>query len=452
MDALQLELLAELGAEVVHPVAVRRARRGRLPLLVRALDANAPQTAVRPAAARGEGDDGVLMLAVDRKERIARVSVVGPAGMTPELLPDSRARRRQLRRGSDARRLGRGSGRAGGARRPGRLRGPYGLTGPASPVPSTASCSPTSASGRSCSTIPAPMISSPPNSCTSPGRSASSSAASATPTTGSKVARIAARGAPSRRMPVMYSSVGTPAPIKPASSTGQAEWNPASGCEQAAGSNKQRRDHHVQAARSRHGQDGGLRARDVCEAMTRGDHVERLADGADQRQPDPSASTLAMSPAPATTMTQPAIDKTSASPAEAVQPLAKPGDRDQRHQRRIEVEDEQRERDANALEGDEDAEVEGRVGHGRRGHEPAVAQRNRGQRDQAAAQPRRSPAADQQQDAGRAKPGPPRDQGEAGDALASREDGQRAQGGEQGRRGQDHRHATKVAAFPGAGE
>jgi aspartate kinase len=86
VDALQLELLAELGAEVVHPVAVRRARRGRLPLLVRAIDPNAPQTAVRPAAGR-ERDDGVLMLAVDRKERIARVSVVGPAGMTPELLP-----------------------------------------------------------------------------------------------------------------------------------------------------------------------------------------------------------------------------------------------------------------------------------------------------------------------------------------------------------------------------
>jgi len=87
VDALQLELLAELGAEVVHPVAVRRARRGRLALLVRALDAGAPQTMVRPARARGETEVGVLMLAVDRKERIARVSVVGPAELTPELLP-----------------------------------------------------------------------------------------------------------------------------------------------------------------------------------------------------------------------------------------------------------------------------------------------------------------------------------------------------------------------------
>jgi aspartate kinase len=84
VDAIQLELLAELGAEVVHPVAVRRARRGRLQLVVRALDDGAPQTTVRPS-----GDDaaGVLMLAVDRKERMARISLVGPAARMPELLP-----------------------------------------------------------------------------------------------------------------------------------------------------------------------------------------------------------------------------------------------------------------------------------------------------------------------------------------------------------------------------
>ncbi len=87
VDALQLELLAEQGAEVVHPVAVRRARRGRLPLLVRGLDADAPQTLVRAQRPRGAEAQGVLMLAVDRKERIARVSVVGPAPMVPELLP-----------------------------------------------------------------------------------------------------------------------------------------------------------------------------------------------------------------------------------------------------------------------------------------------------------------------------------------------------------------------------
>ncbi len=86
VDALQLELLAELGAEVVHPVAVRRARRGRLPLLVRGLDGSAPQTAVRPVRPR-EPDQGVLMLAVDRKQRVARLSLVGPASMMPEILP-----------------------------------------------------------------------------------------------------------------------------------------------------------------------------------------------------------------------------------------------------------------------------------------------------------------------------------------------------------------------------
>jgi aspartate kinase len=84
VDALQLELLAEMGAEVVHPVAVRRARRGKLHLVVRALADDAPQTVVRPSS---RDEDGVLMLAVDRKERMARVSLVGPAALTPEVLP-----------------------------------------------------------------------------------------------------------------------------------------------------------------------------------------------------------------------------------------------------------------------------------------------------------------------------------------------------------------------------
>jgi aspartate kinase len=87
VDALQLELLAELGAEIVHPVAVRRARRGRMPLEVRSLDAAAARTTVRPVPARGEGELGGLMLAIDRKERIARVSVVGPKPMVPDQLP-----------------------------------------------------------------------------------------------------------------------------------------------------------------------------------------------------------------------------------------------------------------------------------------------------------------------------------------------------------------------------
>jgi aspartate kinase len=88
VDAVQLELLAELGSEIVHPVAVRRARRGRLRLVVRALDDDAPQTVVRPALGRGAEElPGALMLAVDRKERLARISLVGPAALVPELLP-----------------------------------------------------------------------------------------------------------------------------------------------------------------------------------------------------------------------------------------------------------------------------------------------------------------------------------------------------------------------------
>jgi aspartate kinase len=87
VDALQLELLAELGAEVVHPVAVRRARRGKLRLIVRAVADDQPMTEVRPNLWRDAKELGPLMLAVDRKERIARISLVGPAQRMPELLP-----------------------------------------------------------------------------------------------------------------------------------------------------------------------------------------------------------------------------------------------------------------------------------------------------------------------------------------------------------------------------
>jgi hypothetical protein len=52
--------------------------------VVRALEDDAPQTVVRPGS---RDDDGVLMLALDRKERMARISLVGPAGLTPEVLP-----------------------------------------------------------------------------------------------------------------------------------------------------------------------------------------------------------------------------------------------------------------------------------------------------------------------------------------------------------------------------
>ena len=90
VNAAQLELMAELGAEIVHPVAVRRARRGRMRLVVRGLEDEGPSTQVRPGTRRRRADPGppgVLMLAVDRKERMARISLVGPAAMMPELLP-----------------------------------------------------------------------------------------------------------------------------------------------------------------------------------------------------------------------------------------------------------------------------------------------------------------------------------------------------------------------------
>jgi aspartate kinase len=85
VDAVQLELLAELGAEVVHPVAVRRARRARLRLVVRAVAAGRGVTEVLPRAPAGARPG--LMLTVDRKERFARLSLVGPASEMPDLLP-----------------------------------------------------------------------------------------------------------------------------------------------------------------------------------------------------------------------------------------------------------------------------------------------------------------------------------------------------------------------------
>lgn len=84
VDASQLELLAEAGAEVVHPVAVRRARRGRLRLVVRAVGEE-QRTEVRPA--RTAAPDAPMLLAVDRKDRIARISLIGPAARMPEVLP-----------------------------------------------------------------------------------------------------------------------------------------------------------------------------------------------------------------------------------------------------------------------------------------------------------------------------------------------------------------------------
>jgi hypothetical protein len=70
---------------VVHPVAVRRARRARLRLVVRAVAADQAATEVLPRARRGT--QPALMLTVDRKERFARLSLVGPAADMPDLLP-----------------------------------------------------------------------------------------------------------------------------------------------------------------------------------------------------------------------------------------------------------------------------------------------------------------------------------------------------------------------------
>jgi aspartate kinase len=96
VDAIHLELHAQLGAEIIHPVALRRARRGGLPLVVRAFDDGAPQTVVRPrfgrASRSGKGprrtDDEGVVIAGGRPQgaRVARISLVGPAARMPERL------------------------------------------------------------------------------------------------------------------------------------------------------------------------------------------------------------------------------------------------------------------------------------------------------------------------------------------------------------------------------
>ncbi len=85
IDARHLELMAELGSQIVHPVAVRRARRGRLQLRVRGLADDAEATDVHPRPSKDR--EPPLLLVVDRKSRIARVSLIGPAERMPELLP-----------------------------------------------------------------------------------------------------------------------------------------------------------------------------------------------------------------------------------------------------------------------------------------------------------------------------------------------------------------------------
>ena len=73
-------------------MAVRRARRARLRLVVRAVGSDQPMNEVVPrprrrSAESGAAEAGGLMLAADRKERIGRLSLVGPAPAMPELLP-----------------------------------------------------------------------------------------------------------------------------------------------------------------------------------------------------------------------------------------------------------------------------------------------------------------------------------------------------------------------------
>ena len=94
-------------------------------------------------------------------------------------------------------------------------------------------------------------------------------------------------------------------------------------------------------------------------------------------------------------------------------------DAGQRHQGGIDVEDQQRQRDPDAQEGDEHGQVEGGVGWRCQRDEKPIPQRQLAPR---APQPaaRRGPHCDEAEDHDRPDPGAPGDQGQARDAGARR--------------------------------
>ena len=157
-------------------------------------------------------------------------------------------------------------------------------------------------------------------------------------------------------------------------------------------------------------------------------------------------------PAPATTSTMPTIDMPRALQRSPSNRSPNQSDRGERHEGRIEIEDQQRQRDADPREGDEHAQVEDRIGDGGAGHRPAVARRQRSQLDDRDAVAQRPPGAERQRHAQRAHARAPGDQRQAGDARPVGELGQRPERGEEGRGGQHQAGANQVAPGGGAAD
>ena len=335
------------------------------------------------------------MLAVDRKERMARISLVGPAALTPEVLPlpahgegsfdegglrvvwaevplASAASAAQAVHASF---MGRGS--ALRATDLGRV--------------ATASWSAIVSPGPSWRSTAATRTSAPPASCIGAGCSPSSHAASATPTTGSSVARMAARDAPRSRMPVMKHRVGMAAPMSPASKHRQ-QGLPGG---QRGGEPGELPGHggdgHVADRGEPHRRCRCLDRRDAGEAVARGQDVEGLGERRQEREADAEPVQLAEPAGPGQGQDEPDEREAERRPANEAEPLAEPEDRCPRHDRGIAVEDEQREPDLDPQEGDEHGQVEDEVGHAAREDERPLARRDVAEQH-AVADPRRRAA------------------------------------------------------------
>ena len=270
-------------------------------------------------------------------------------------------------------------------------------------------------------------MSTPPNSWTGAGRSASSHAASAVPMTGSSVARMAARDGPSRRMPVTKRE-GRHAR---ADDAGEHDRHQRRARGERLAEAAQRPDdgghRHVQHRRAAHGEGRRLRCRHVGEAVARGQDIEDLRHGREQRQPDAGEVELAERSGPGDHEGHADEREPERAPAQPIEALAEPDRRDDRDSRRIQVEHQQRQGDPDPLEGDERRQVQDGVRAGRREHEPAVSARQGAQAGRTDAEDR-----ELQADVGRdhrgADRGAPRHERQRVDARIGREAPERPEG------------------------
>ena len=183
------------------------------------------------------------------------------------------------------------------------------------------------------------------------------------------------------------------------------------------------------------------------EAVARGEDVEDLGDRRQQGEADAERIELPERPRAGHHQRHPEQRDAEGRPAGPIEPLAEPDRRYQCDAGGVEVEDEQRQRDRDPLEGDEGGEVEDRVRAGRGKQEPAVTGGQRPQRHRANAD--RDEA---QHDEGCHDRGPdggaPRDQGQRIDARVGGEAAERAKRPEAGGGDGNQGRADEVGALP----